>query len=184
MESDWRSVLLDAVKKVSNFVFADYSLVLNSGNKPLPSSPGPLYQNEVKCSAFEMEMIFHSHANKTHFHKKGCALGLILKVRVFGTRKWPIRHFEVARETGTRCLSKYIVGLFWRTHFNMAANSPPKTVPQCTLTTIASRSPAQPQSGEWRPNSHALGMAGSVMTSLLKNGYSHSENQFDEAKQD
>ena len=35
-------------------------------------------------------MIFHSNANKTHFHKKGCALGLILKVRVFGTRKWPI----------------------------------------------------------------------------------------------
>ena len=25
---------------------------------------------------------------KTHFHKKDCALGLILKVRVFGTRKW------------------------------------------------------------------------------------------------
>ena len=36
-----------------------------------------------------MEIIFHSHANKTHFHKKGCAPGLILKVRVFGTRKWP-----------------------------------------------------------------------------------------------
>ena len=59
-------------------------------NRPFQSSPGPLYQNEVKCSAFDMEMIFHSHANKTHFHKKGCALGLILKVRVFGTRKWPI----------------------------------------------------------------------------------------------
>ena len=29
-----------------------------------------------------MGMIFHSHANKTHFHKKGCALDLILKVRV------------------------------------------------------------------------------------------------------
>ena len=41
-----------------------------------------------------MEMIFHSHANKTHFHKKGCALGLILKVRVFGTRKWPIVQFD------------------------------------------------------------------------------------------
>ena len=54
-------------------------------NRPFPSSPGPMYQNEVKCSAF-MEMIFHSHANKTHFHKKGCALGLILKVRVFETR--------------------------------------------------------------------------------------------------
>ena len=37
-----------------------------------------------------MEMIFYSHANKTHFHKKGCALDLFLKVRVFGTRKWPI----------------------------------------------------------------------------------------------
>ena len=32
--------------------------------------------------AFDMEMIFHSHTNKTHFHRKGCALGLILKVRV------------------------------------------------------------------------------------------------------
>ena len=36
-----------------------------------------------------MEIIFHSHANKTHFHKKGCAPSLILKGRVFGTRKWP-----------------------------------------------------------------------------------------------
>ena len=41
-----------------------------------------------------MEMIFHSHANKTHFHKKGCALDLILKVRVFGTRKRPIVQFD------------------------------------------------------------------------------------------
>ena len=53
-------------------------------NRPFPSSPGPLYQNEVTCSAWDMEMIFHSNANETHFHKKGCALGLI------GTRKWPI----------------------------------------------------------------------------------------------
>ena len=37
-----------------------------------------------------MGMIFHSHADKTHLHKKGCALGLNLKVRVFGTWKWPI----------------------------------------------------------------------------------------------
>ena len=40
-----------------------------------------------------MEIIFHSHANKTHFHKKGCAPSLILKVRVFGTRKWPVLLF-------------------------------------------------------------------------------------------
>ena len=34
-------------------------------------------------------MIFHSHANKNHFHNKGFALSLVLKARVFGTRKWP-----------------------------------------------------------------------------------------------
>ena len=50
---------------------------------------GPLVQNEGRCSVFDMEIIFHSHANKTHFHKKDCAPNLILKVRVFGTRKWP-----------------------------------------------------------------------------------------------
>ena len=52
-------------------------------NRPFWSSPGPLYQNEIKCPAFDMEMIFHSQANKTHFHKKCCAPSLILKVRVF-----------------------------------------------------------------------------------------------------
>ena len=41
-----------------------------------------------------MEIIFHSHANKTHFHKKGCARGLILKVKVLGTHKWPIEQTE------------------------------------------------------------------------------------------
>ena len=44
-------------------------------SKPFLSLPGPLYQNEVKCSAFDMEMIFHSRTNKSHFHEKGCALG-------------------------------------------------------------------------------------------------------------
>ena len=56
------------------------------------SFPGPLYRSKVKCSASDMEMIFHSHGNKTHFHKNGCALGLILNLRVFGTRKWLIGH--------------------------------------------------------------------------------------------
>ena len=36
-----------------------------------------------------MEMIFILMQNKTHFQEKGYALGLILKVRVSGTRKWP-----------------------------------------------------------------------------------------------
>ena len=63
-------------------------------NRPFPSSPGPLFQYEGRCSAFDMDIIFHTHANKTHFHKKGCAPSLILKVRVFGTRKWPIGRAE------------------------------------------------------------------------------------------
>ena len=38
-------------------------------NRPFPSSAAHLYQNEVKCSAFDMEMIFHSFANKTHLNE-------------------------------------------------------------------------------------------------------------------
>jgi len=38
-----------------------------------------------------MKMISYSHANKSRFHKKEFALGFALKVRLFGTRKWPIR---------------------------------------------------------------------------------------------
>ena len=34
-----------------------------------------------------MEM---NYANNTHFHKNSDALGLILKVKAFGTGKWPI----------------------------------------------------------------------------------------------
>ena len=42
----------------------------------------PLFQREAKCDAIDMKMIFHSYANKTHLHKKGFALSLVLKVRV------------------------------------------------------------------------------------------------------
>ena len=35
-------------------------------------------------------MIFNYDANITHFHNKGFALSLVLKVRFFGTRKCPI----------------------------------------------------------------------------------------------
>ena len=50
--------------------------------------------------------------------------------------RWPgglaemldIRHFEVARETGCKC----IVGLFWGTHFQEGSKFVPKTVPQYT----------------------------------------------------
>ena len=37
-----------------------------------------------------MGVILYSHGNKSHFHNKGCALGVILEVTVFGTQKWSI----------------------------------------------------------------------------------------------
>ena len=59
--------------------FVDCLFKVGPANRPFSSSPRPLYQNKVKCSAFDMEMIFHSHANRTHFHKKGCAMASFLK---------------------------------------------------------------------------------------------------------
>ena len=37
-----------------------------------------------------MTMIFICMIIKTHFHKKGFALGLLLKQRLAASRKWPI----------------------------------------------------------------------------------------------
>ena len=76
-------------------VWRAWSSAKNSGFQELASVDRNIemfleHQNEVKCSAFDMEMIFHCHSNKTNLHKKDCALGLVLKVRVFGTRKWLI----------------------------------------------------------------------------------------------
>ena len=74
-----------------------------------------------------MKIIFHSHANKTHFHKKSCASSLILKVRVCGTRKLPIidpfnklrlaegkgtfrhQHVETPERAWRRCYQRLLV---------------------------------------------------------------------------
>ena len=53
--------------KLSITIEKEYIPLLN-WNRPFPSSPGPLFQNEGSCSDFNMEIIFHSDANKTHFH--------------------------------------------------------------------------------------------------------------------
>ena len=52
--------------------------------------PKPQFQSEAKWEAFDMKTIFNSYANKSHFHKKGFALSLVLKVRAFETQKWPV----------------------------------------------------------------------------------------------
>ena len=59
-------------------------------NRPFPSSRKFHFQSEAKCEAIDMKMIFNYDANKTHFHNKSFALSLVLKVRFFRTRKWPI----------------------------------------------------------------------------------------------
>ena len=48
-----------------------------------------------------------------------------------------IRHFEVARETGGDGCQSALWDSFKGSIFNMAANSSPKIVPQCSLTTIS-----------------------------------------------
>ena len=58
--------------------------------RPFPSSPGLCFKTRVGAQPLIWKSFFHSHANKTHFHQKGCSPSLILKVRVFGTRKWSI----------------------------------------------------------------------------------------------
>ena len=59
-------------------------------DRPFPSSKIYHFQSKAKCEAIDMKMIFNYDANKTHFHNKGFELNLVLKVRFFGTRKWPI----------------------------------------------------------------------------------------------
>ena len=58
-------------------------------NRPFPSYGKPLFQSEAKCETIDMEMFFYSHVNEAHFLKKGFARNVLLKVRVFGCRKWP-----------------------------------------------------------------------------------------------
>ena len=62
-------------------------------NRPFPSSKKSHFQSEAKREAIDMKIIFNYDANKTHFHNKGLALSLVLKVRFFGTRKWPLVKF-------------------------------------------------------------------------------------------
>ena len=56
-------------------------------------------------------MIFNYDANKTLFHNKGFALSLFLKVRFFGTRKWPILHIPHSITLDRQALSKCLVAM-------------------------------------------------------------------------
>ena len=43
-------------------------------------------------------MNFNCDASKTHFHNIEVALSLVLKVKFFGTRIWPISQFSFENE--------------------------------------------------------------------------------------
>ena len=73
-------------------------------NRPFPSSKKSHFQNEAKCEAIDMKIIFNYYANKTPFHNKGFALTLVLKVKFFGTRKWPIVYILHRRPSLLRIL--------------------------------------------------------------------------------
>ena len=81
----------DVTKMASNFVKVAIQSPFNDKRyRPFPSSKQSHFQSEAKCEAIDMKMIFNYDANKIYFHNKGFALSLVLKVRFFGTRKWPI----------------------------------------------------------------------------------------------
>ena len=65
-------------------------------NTPFPSLPARLSWDAPgelarRLPISELAQAPYSHANKTRFHNKGFAVSLVLKVRVFGIWKWPIK---------------------------------------------------------------------------------------------
>ena len=80
---------------VTHAAWIDYFLV----------TPGLSIKTRLRAQPLIWKWFFN-YANKTHLHKKGCALHLILKVRVFGTRKWSISLL------GSLVASQQLYGLF------------------------------------------------------------------------
>ena len=81
-----------------------------SFNRPFPSSKKFHFQNEAKCETFVVEMSVICIIIKTRFHNKGFALSLVLKVKLFGTRKWPI-HYSLSVKRSMRANGKS--GMRW-----------------------------------------------------------------------
>ena len=58
--------------------------------RPFPSCSNIFFLSEAEWEVIDVKMILYFHANKTYFHKKGFALSLVYRVRVFVTRKWSV----------------------------------------------------------------------------------------------
>ena len=83
-------------------------MILKHYNRPFPSSKKSHFQNEAKCETFVVKMSFICIIIKNHFHINGFALSLALKVRFFGTRKWPIGKVKIHLK-GESPKSKYSI---------------------------------------------------------------------------
>ena len=68
--------------------------------------------------------------------------------------RWSIRHFEVARKTGSRRLVKCIVGLFWKTHFQHGGKFVPQNSP--TMHFDNHLDPVSRATSKWRINHACL----------------------------
>ena len=64
--------------------------------------------SKVRLSAKPLiwKLFFYCHVNKTHLHNNVFAISLVWKVRVFGTRKWPVAWFMYS-QPGYEELFKY-----------------------------------------------------------------------------
>ena len=79
---------------LSGFLYLPTDAKKIDEKEPFPSSPGLCIKTRLSAQLLTWND-FSFSCKKTHFHKKGCALGLILKPRVYGTRKWRIRVFNL-----------------------------------------------------------------------------------------
>jgi len=75
-------------------IYTTSSGIVDYFNSPSPSCFKPLFQSEAKCEAIGLKMIFNFHARKTHFHNKGFAVSLILKMRILELRKVHCHKYE------------------------------------------------------------------------------------------
>ena len=96
--------------------FCSPDVIIHKGH--YPSCPKPQFQSEAKCKAIDM----HSRANKTHFHKKGFALSLVLKGKRFGNRRWSIAKLQ-ALFAFLVCLIRYPTRSRFR---HLTANGKPR----------------------------------------------------------
>jgi len=69
-------------------------IYLLKNSRPFPSCSKSLFRSEPKCEVIDTKMFFFILMQmKLIFTLKGSALSLVLKERIFRTRKWPISWF-------------------------------------------------------------------------------------------